>query len=208
MSKIAKLFFVLFAVVFVFAGCVSSPGAVETTEGPNMLVNGDFEAGQDPWTPWIDTGWGGAGEVIWEDGIATLRVDDAGEAPWAVAMHYKKNLIEKDERYILRFDAKADENRVIRTGLGNGLAPADPPYLNYQDVEITTEWQTYEFEFKMKFRTDRFGRIDFNCAANAGMFLPEGHGWTEEQLFETSSATVYLDNVELRKFVPVEEAAE
>jgi hypothetical protein len=199
----AKLITVItLAVVMMgLSSCVTKADVV-LVPGENMLVNGDFEAGQDPWTPWIDDGWGGAGEVIWEDGIATLDIEEQGDECWAVAMHYKKLLIEKGEKYVFTFRAKADEPRIIRTNIGSGLAPSDPPYLYYQDVELGTEWQTYEFDFKMLFRTDKFGRIDFNCANNLGAYLPEGTPWTADRLFATSGATVYIDDVELRKFVP------
>ncbi len=184
------------------SSCLTTKADVTLVPGENMLVNGDFESGQDPWTPWIDDGWGGDGEVRWEDGIATVDIFEQGDECWAVAMHYKKILIEKGEKYIYSFKAKSDENRIIRTGIGNGLVPTDPPYLYYQDVELTTEWQTFEFEFKMIFRTDKFGRIDFNCANNIGAYLPEGSTFTADKLFATSGATVYIDDVELRKFVP------
>ncbi|MBN2618025.1 MAG: carbohydrate binding domain-containing protein [Spirochaetales bacterium] len=207
MKKENSRLMIVFAVLLFVMGlnsCVSA-GDVLLEPGENMLVNGDFESGQDPWTPWVDEGWGGAGEVTWEDGIATLRIDEQGDECWAVAMHYKKILIEKGEKYVFRFKAKSDMNRIIRTNIGSGLAPSDPPYLYYQDIELTTEWQTYEFEFTMPFRTDKFGRIDFNCANNIGAFLPEGTSWTAEKLYATSGATVYIDDVELRKFVPVAE---
>jgi hypothetical protein len=196
--------FLVASAVLVFTGCLSTGKAVNLVPGENMLVNGDFESGQDPWTPWIDDGWGGDGEVTWDNGMATLRIDEPGDAPWAVAMHYKKILIEKGEKYVFRFRAKADEKRIIRTNIANGLAPADPPYLYYQEVELGTDWQTYEFEFKMPFRTDKFGRIDFNCAMNVGEFLPEETSWTLEALQASSDATVYIDDVELRKYVPAE----
>lgn len=195
----------------VFAmGCASAPKTAgdsgATDWSANLLTNGDFEAGQDPWTPWIDTGWGGAGEVTWDNGVATLRIDEMGEQPWAVAMHYKKVLFEKGERYRVKFDMKSDMNRIVRFSIGNGLAPADPPYLNYQDIEIGTEWKTYEFEFVMKFRTNKFGRLDFNCAYNPGMFLPEGSPWRDEaKLKATGGATVYIDNVILQKWGTVSE---
>lgn len=203
--KVADLFIVL-AAIAAFVGCASAPKAAETGEvkegwSENLLVNGDFEAGQDPWTPWIDSGWGGAGEVTWDNGMATLRIDEMGEQPWAVAMHYKKVLFEKGERYLFRFKMKSDTNRIVRVSIGNGLAPADPPYLSYQDIEVGTEWKTYEFEFTMKFRTNKFGRLDFNCAYNPGMFLPEGTPWTEDKLKATGGATVYVDDVELHKYV-------
>lgn len=179
--------------------CASAPKAEASGTPVNLLVNGDFEAGQDPWTPWIDNGWGGAGEVLWANGIATLRIDEMGEQPWAVAMHYKKILFEKGARYHFSFKMKSDAKRIVRVSIGNGLAPADPPYLDYQDIEVGTEWTTYDFDFVMKFRTNKFGRVDFNCAYNPGMFLPEGSPWTEEMLKATGNATVYIDDVVLTK---------
>lgn len=185
-------------------GCASTPKAAEMEWSNNLLVNGDFEAGQGQWTPWIDSGWGGDGEVTWDNGIATLRIDEMGEQPWAVAMHYKKITFEKGERYIVRFKMKSDMDRIVRFSVGNGLAPSDPPFLDYQDIIVGTEWKTYEFEFIMKFRTNKFGRIDFNCAYNPGMFLPEGSPWADEaKLKATGGATVYIDDVELCKLVPV-----
>ncbi len=56
----------------------------------------------------------------------------------------------------------------------------------------------------MPFRTDKFGRIDFNCAMNIGEFLPEGVAWPSELLEASASATVYIDDVELRKLVPAD----
>lgn len=195
---------VIGAVLILFAtGCASTPKAAEMEWSNNLLVNGDFEAGQGQWTPWIDSGWGGDGEVTWDNGIATLRIDEMGEQPWAVAMHYKKITFEKGERYIVRFKMKSDMDRIVRFSVGNGLAPSDPPFLDYQDIIVGTDWQTYEFEFTMKFRTNKFGRIDFNCAYNPGMFLPEGSPWADEaKLKATGGATVYIDDVELLKLIP------
>lgn len=206
-NKSNFLVFGILAVLLVLSSCASGGGgaAEELVLGPNMLVNGDFEAGQDPWTPWIDSGWGGAGAIIWEDGVARTQIEDPGTAPWAIAMHYKKVLIEKDAKYLIRFDAKADEPRVMRFSIGNGLAPADPPYLKYKDIELTTEWQTFEWEFKMIFRTNKFGRLDFNMATNEGAYLPEGSEWSSEELSRTAGVTTYIDNVELRKYVPASE---
>jgi hypothetical protein len=199
----AKLITVItLAVVMMGLSSCATKSEVPMVPGENMLVNGDFEAGQDPWTPWVDEGWGGAGEVLWEDGIATLVIDEQGDECWAIAMHYKNILIEKGEKYVFTFKAKSDEKRVIRTNIGSGLVPSDPPYLYYQDLEISTEWETYEFVFQMPFRSDKFGRIDFNCANNLGAFLPEGSPWTPDQLYATSGSTVYIDDVELRKFIP------
>lgn len=191
------------SMIFMALGCASAPKAPTTVLSDNLLTNGDFESGQDPWTPWIDTGWGGAGEVTWENGIASLKIDEMGEQPWAVAMHYKKVLFEKGEKYNFKFKMKSDKNRIVRVSIGNGLAPADPPYLAYQDIEVGTEWKTFEYEFVMKFRTNKFGRLDFNCAYNPGMFLPEGSSWRDEaKLKATGGATVYIDDVEVRKYVP------
>lgn len=206
-QKTAAITLIAISMMVFVMGCASTPGATVGEKmdwSTNMLTNGDFEAGQDPWTPWIDAGWGGAGEVIWADGIATLRIDEMGEQPWAVAMHYKKVTFEKGERYRVKFDMKSDANRIVRFSVGNGLAPSDPPYLAYQDIEIGTEWKTYEFDFIMKFRTNKFGRLDFNCAYNPGMFLPEGSPWKDEaKLKATGNATVYVDNVEVNKWAPV-----
>lgn len=204
MRNFALALFTMTTIAF-FGGCASAPKAAKGDEAKagwsdNLLTNGDFAAGQGPWSPWIDTGWGGAGEVTWDNGVATLRIDEMGEQPWAVAMHYKKVLFEKGERYKFSFKMKSDMNRIVRVSIGNGLAPADPPYLAYQDIEVGTDWKTYEFEFVMKFRTNKFGRIDFNCAYNPGMFLPEGTPWTEDKLKATGGATVYIDDVELRKY--------
>lgn len=177
-------------------------GATQEEWSENLLVNGNFEQGQGPnWSPWIDSGWGGAGEVKWENGMAILKIDEMGEQPWAVAMHYKYVTFEKGAKYKFKFDMKSDINRIVRVSIGNGLAPADPPYLEYQDIEIGPEWKTFEYEFTMKFRTNKFGRIDFNCAYNPGMFLPEGTPWTEEKLKATGNGTVYIDNVELQKWL-------
>lgn len=191
---------VILLVVFLI-GCASM-GSANLVEGENMLTNGSFDQGQDPWTPWIDSGWGGEGEVIWEDDIATLIIDNPGEAPWAVAMHYSKISLEKGGEYIFRFRARADEPRLIRTNIANGLAPADPPYLTYIEVPLTTEWQTFEYPFKMIQRSSKFARIDFNCAYNEAQFVPDNSDWTAEEAIEASDATVYIDDVELRRMVP------
>lgn len=190
--------------VFMF-GCATGAD-VNLVEGPNLLENHDFSEGQGPWSPWVEAAWGGEGRVVWEDDMVRLEVDSAGEAPWAVAMHYKEILIEQGERYVFRFRARADEPRLLRTNIGNGLSPADPPYLGYQEVKLTDEWQVFEFEFDMIFRTNRFGRIDFNAAYNEGQFLEDDDPWKGQRAIDASEHTVYIDWVELRKFVPEEPA--
>lgn len=191
-----KSFLIIFVVFVLFSCNLFEPAQDEW--GNNLVINGDFNDSQTNWTTWISTGWGGEGEISYSDGKATIIIDNQGEECWAVVMIYEGLTLEQDQTYQFKFRAKSDEKRVIRTDIGGEIL-ANPPYLYYQDVELDTEWKTYTFEFTMPFDTDENSRINFYCGYNVGAFLPDDTTWTSDELYRTSSATVYIDDVELRK---------
>lgn len=86
----------------------------------------------------------------------------------------------KGKKYRVSFDAYADENRDIIVCVSAPTA-GWVRYLEDTVVPITTEKQTFTFDFDMTMKDDNNGRLEFNLG-NKG-----------------STATVYISNVRVEE---------
>ncbi|WP_400074927.1 carbohydrate binding domain-containing protein [Winogradskyella sp. R77965] len=130
----------------------------------NLLTNGDFENGSDPWIVGVDDN--SPAPVVTEGGNTYYSVDvtTAGN-PFDVNLSQKLEIIQ-DETYTLTFDAWSDVNRSIIAGIG--LSGGDFSNTN-ETVNITSTVTT----FTLTLTATGFGAADarvlFDVGAEIGM---------------------------------------
>ncbi len=163
----------------------------------NYLINGDFEvaedlAGEEGWQ--FKTANDGAGETaITEEGAidgksAVVTTTNDGSVDYSIQLLQNQVPLIAGQEYTLSFDAYASGARKIRV---NSKAPDNSwyAYLN-EDIALTTEKQSYTFDFKMIHKDDANCTVEFNM----GNF--------------DSTETVVIDNVSLKlKNGSIDEAA-
>ena len=108
----------------------------------NLLSNGDFENGSDPWIVGVDDST--PAPVVTNNGNTyySVNVEAAGNV-YDVNMSQKVELIEGNS-YTLTFDAWSDTSRTIVAGIGL----SGPPWTNTgAPLSITTTRTTYTFTY-------------------------------------------------------------
>jgi len=108
----------------------------------NLLVNGDFENGSDPWIVGVNDD--APAPVVTTDGNTyySVNVESAGNV-YDVNMSQKLEIIEGNT-YTLTFDAWSDTNRSIVAGIGLSAAP----WTNTgAPLDITPTRTTYTFTY-------------------------------------------------------------
>ena len=149
----------------------------------NYILNGDFAEAEDLTD---EKNWkfillnGGVGEAEIKDNMMVISSTDAGTEEYSVQLVQPDLPMIKGKKYRVSFDAKAAENRNIIVAV---TAPTAGwiRYLPDTTQAITTEMQTYTFEFEMKDKDDNNGRLEFNMGK---------YGET---------ATVYITNVRVEE---------
>ncbi len=124
-----------------------------------LLTNGDFENGEDSWI-------NNALNVVTEDGNSFNQADvtTAGN-PFDVNLSQVVEIIQ-DENYTLTFDASSDGNRTIIAGIGLNVGP----FTNVnQEVNLTTENQTFVLEFTATGFGGADSRVLFDMGADTGI---------------------------------------
>lgn len=155
----------------------------EADETGNFVHNGAFTDSEDL-TDDID--WlfmaqnGGKGEAVIKDGEITITTEDAGSEEYSIQLVQPEMPMEQGCKYKFSFEAYADEDRQMKPAI---TAPTVNwiRYLEDTPVDLTTDWQTFEFEFDMKKETDDKGRVEFNMGK------------------QDSTATIHIRNVRLEK---------
>lgn len=155
----------------------------EPDENGNYIINGDFANAEDltdekDWKFLTALDGEAAAEIA--DHRIAIHTTNGGTADYSVQLVQPNLPIQKGGTYKVSFDAWAKEDRTMKVGL---TAP-DNGYVRYMSdttVDLTTEKQTYTYEFTMTQEDDANGRLEFNLG-NAG-----------------STADVYITNVMLNK---------
>lgn len=166
---------------------VEKPAKVfkEADENGNYITNGDFaddtDLGKDlaegkDWTFLLFEGGEGSAEI--KDGTMIISTENMGTVDYSVQLVQPNLPMIKGNKYKVTFDAKADETRDIIVAV---TAPNAGwiRYLEDTKLEVTTDYQTYTYEFEMTEKDDNNGRLEFNLG-NRG-----------------SDATVYIQNVKV-----------
>lgn len=136
----------------------------EPTEDGNLIYNGDFSDNEalDDEENWYFLLFNkGKGTAKIEDGVLTVEATEAGEVDYAVQIVQPGLPMKKGSKYHLSFEARADEERGVMVCISAPTAGWGR-YLNDTRIGLTTEWQTYDFDFEMNDRDDNNGRLEFN----------------------------------------------
>jgi len=151
----------------------------EPLEDGNYIFNGDFAEAEDLTD---DVNWkfllfnDGKGEATIADNTMTITSENDGTEEYSVQLVQPELPVIKGHTYRVTFDAKTDEARDIVVCVSAPTA-GWIRYLQDTTQEITTDWQTYTYEFTSDEKDDNNGRLEFNMG---------NHGFT---------STVYLKNV-------------
>lgn len=151
----------------------------EPLEDGNYIFNGDFAEDEDLTD---DTNWkfllfeGGVGEARIEDGMMIIESTKDGSVEYSVQLVQPELPVIKGHTYKVTFDCKADEDRDVVVCVSAPTA-GWIRYLQDTAIDVTTDWNSYEFTFTSNEKDDNNGRLEYNMGS---------HGYT---------STVYIKNV-------------
>lgn len=149
----------------------------------NLIFNGDFakpEALNDDenWAFMLFEGGKGAAEI--KDNMMVVTTEKEGTVDYAVQLVQAKLPMIQGNRYRVTFDAKADDARKMIVCVSAPTA-GWIRYLPDTTLDLTTDWATYTYEFKMINRDDPNGRLEYNMGKQG------------------STATIYIKNVRVEE---------
>ena len=198
-----KIFIVLFLIFFILTGCtsgsfsgedeiitqISSDKESENNELPkNIIINGDFSnLDLKDWDLFLGPDGDATMEVT--NGELFINIIDGGNERWHVQLRQLDHPIKKGARYVVSFDARAAEPRRIESQVGKNSEPWTT-YSEEMVFEITTDMQTYTYEFIMSDESDSRGRflIDFG-RSNIDVYIDNIFVWQETPGEEPSPVT-------------------
>jgi len=164
---------------------VEKPAAVfrDPTEDGNLIYNGDFAeeenlADEDNWYFLLFAD--GQGQAQIKDKTMTITSQAAGTEEYSVQLVQPKLPMIKGKKYRLTFDAKAEEPRDMVVCVSAPTA-GWIRYLEDTTLDLTTDYQTFTYEFEMTEKDDNNGRLEFNMGK---------HG---------STATINIQNVRIEE---------
>ena len=137
------------------------PGGGAGPFDSGLLINGDFEAGVNPWI-------GNAANVVL-DGDNLVNSADVAAAgnPYDVNLSQVLTLTQ-GETYTLTFKARSNRNRTMEAGIGLSVAPFTSVT---ETVNLTAAWQTFEFELTAAGFGNANSRVIFDMGADTGLVL-------------------------------------
>lgn len=150
-------------------------------ESGNYINNGDFAAELDKASDWtFYQASGGKGEATVSNGELIITTDEEGSEDYSVQVFQADIPQIKGHKYRVTFDMKADEARKAIVCVSAPTA-GWVRYLPDTEFDVSTEMETYTFEYEMTEKDDTNGRLEFNL----------GH--------RGSTATVHIANVRLEE---------
>ncbi|MFW5894564.1 MAG: carbohydrate binding domain-containing protein [Bacillota bacterium] len=158
--------------------------------GDEMVRNGDFALGDEFWS--LTTGnEGGVGTIEEVDGELKVTIETPSWNMWEPRLENTDITFEKDKAYEVTFDARADDVRSINVQVGEVLDEA-PYFLDFklgqsEIHELSTEMDTYSFQFMMSEDTNENGSLLFEM----GTFPDD-----EEENLATD---IYYDNITIEE---------
>lgn len=148
--------------------------------GENMVRNGDFSAGQAPWT----FACGGSAAAQWavEEGRAHVKIGNGGQDNYSLRLIQDGLKLVRGETYVLDFDAGATTARLIEVKVNQKNVGSYWDYSKMGPVYLAAARQSlvmkhFAHRFVMDSPTDLDGCIEINMGSD--------------------NADVYLDNVSL-----------
>jgi len=137
--------------------------------GTVMLINGDFEAGAEPWNSGVEEFDAPPAPVVTENGntFYSVTVDNPDpNQPFLVNLSQQGLSVTADTNYILTFDAWSDRDRTIIAGIGESSGGFANVSVN---VNLTSTMQT----FTLNLTSVGFGgddiRVLFDSNGEAGL---------------------------------------
>lgn len=137
----------------------------EADENGNFIHNGDFSIAEDltdekDWNFLLFAEGDGTAEI--KDNMITITTENAGTENHSVQLVQREMPMRNGSKYRLSFDAVAyDRDRNFKVCVS---AP-NVGWIRYfpdTSVRVTTEWQTFTYEFEMDQNDDNLGRVEFN----------------------------------------------
>lgn len=150
-------------------------------EDGNYINNGDFAEAINKDTDWtFYKAQGGDGSVSVANNELTVKTTAEGTEDYSVQMFQADIPQVKGHNYRITFDMRADEPRKAIVCVS---APTSGWIRYFPDTEfdVSTDWETYTFDYQMTEKDDNNGRLEFNL----------GH--------RGSSATIHIANVRLEE---------
>ena len=145
---------------------VEKPAVVfrEILDDGNLIYNGDFSDvepidDEENWYFLLFNGGDGSAKI--EDNTLTITSKAEGTEEYSVQMVQPCLPMIKGTKYKLTFDACASEDRTMIVCVSAPTA-GWIRYLQDTSLDLTTDWQTYEYEFEMTEKDDNNGRLEFN----------------------------------------------
>ncbi|MBS5370498.1 MAG: carbohydrate binding domain-containing protein [Longibaculum muris] len=138
----------LFALVLSFCLCLTMCPKVFADENENIIKNGNFINGTEPWYINKKDNTNGVVEVTNEG--AQFKVTQTNGNPWELGLHQGQLVLEDGSKYILSFEAKVDSD--IEKPLRVVVENQDPNWeKNLEEyVNLSNEFQKFTFEFTKK----------------------------------------------------------
>lgn len=153
----------------------------EPNEDGNFVNNGDFSVSMDDDKNWeFKLTQDGVGKAYIKDGQMVIESTSDGKVDYSVQLVQANIPFVKGGTYKITFDAYASEDRTTKIAVkapDNGWVE----YFTTTQINLTTEKQSYEFNFSMKDPTDANGRLEFNNGASG------------------STGTIYIENVRIER---------
>lgn len=136
----------------------------EPLEDGNLIYNGDFsdnEALNDEDNWYFLLFEGGEGQARIEDKTMIISSEKEGTVDYSVQLVQPDLPMYKGKKYKLSFDACAAEEREMIVCVSAPTA-GWIRYLADTTLTLSTDWQTYTYEFEMTEKDDNNGRLEFN----------------------------------------------
>ena len=136
----------------------------EPLEDGNLIYNGDFAEAEDLTD---DENWkfllaqGGEGSAEIKDGVMIIKSEAEGSVDYSVQLVQPDLPMIKGKKYRITFDAYASEERDMIVCIS---APTAGWIRYFPDTLMTlsTDWETYTFDFEMMEKSDPNGRLEYN----------------------------------------------
>ena len=136
----------------------------------NFLNNGDFEMGN--YNPWVmELHETAAANIVYDTnnpfaGNASARVDvtSTTTTSWHIQFEQFGMSVNNGQTYILEFAARANSNKTIPVAVGRHNSPWNG--YHWEQVNLTTAWQTYSMTFVPDETNINFVRVSARLSDN------------------------------------------
>lgn len=156
--------------------------AVELTSV--IIFESDFTESDTEWNLGVQT----QAEATYntKDGVAEIAVSQNSDNSWHVQLIKNGISITEGSRYVVTFEAAADENAALTTYIGKNFGDY-AAYSGYKNYTATTEFMEFSYTFIMQSPDDLMARVAFDLASTVTTFYIKNFK-IEEILPETSTS--------------------